>query len=633
MGRLQRRDLQLPRAAGRARGARPPLPHPQRHRGHRPRLRGSGATTAFRRFNGQWAVALWDADDAHAGAGARSVRRAAALRLRARRPPLLRQRGQGDLRRRSGDCRARSIRSASTRSSRSGRTVRAADRVRRASSELEPGARPRLRATARVADACGVRRRRIPATPATSFTGSLDDAVDAVRDGARARDQPAHAARRRAGRQLSVRRARQLARRGARPARQGRAVHDLLAALRGRRVRRDRASSGRWPSASAATTTRSWCRARDIARVFPDVIASHRAADPADRAGAALPAVEAGARRRHQGRADRRRRRRDVRRLRPVPRGQGAPLLGPRSRSRRGGRGCSSGSTPYLARSPVSQRAMARQFFGQRPRARSASPASATTRAGARRAALQAAVLARAARRARRGATCATTLLGRPAARRSARWTPLAQDQYLEVRTLLSGYLLSSQGDRMLMAHSVEGRFPFLDRNVAALAESLPPAYKLRVLDEKHVLKRAARDLVPARDPGAARSSRIARPMRCRSPARGAPSGSTRSPARAVARGRRLRARTPARSCSAKCRARAAAGQFSNADNMAVVGMLSTQLVYDQFIRRQPEAGPRVPMRTQVDLLAGEGEALVPEPRVVRQPTLATAGWPAACRR
>src|SRR4029434_49217 len=76
-------------------------------------------------------------------------------------------------------------------------------------------------------------------------------------------------------------------------------------------------------------------------------------------------------------------------------------------------------------------------------------------------------------------------------------WSPLAQDQYLEVRTLLAGYLLSSQGDRMLMAHSVEGRFPFLDRNVAALAESLPPSYKLRVLDEKHVLKRMGAGILP----------------------------------------------------------------------------------------------------------------------------------------
>ena len=61
----------------------------------------------------------------------------------------------------------------------------------------------------------------------------------------------------------------------------------------------------------------------------------------------------------------------------------------------------------------------------------------------------------------------------------------------------LPGYILSSQGDRMLMAHSVEGRFPFLDRHVGALADSLPASYKLRVLDEKHVLKKAARGLVP----------------------------------------------------------------------------------------------------------------------------------------
>ena len=54
------------------------------------------------------------------------------------------------------------------------------------------------------------------------------------------------------------------------------------------------------------------------------------------------------------------------------------------------------------------------------------------------------------------------------------RWSPLAQDQYFELRTLLAGYLLGSQGDRMLMAHSVEGRFPFLDRDVVELGCALP---------------------------------------------------------------------------------------------------------------------------------------------------------------
>src|SRR5262249_13406934 len=102
------------------------------------------------------------------------------------------------------------------------------------------------------------------------------------------------------------------------------------------------------------------------------------------------------------------------------------------------------------------------------------------------------------------GAPLKSTVAGRDAVaefldtlpREFERWSHLAQDQYIEVRTLLSGYLLSSQGDRMLMANSVEGRFPFLDKDVVALADSLPPNYKLRVLDEKHVVKRAARDLV-----------------------------------------------------------------------------------------------------------------------------------------
>ncbi|AKT39952.1 asparagine synthase (glutamine-hydrolyzing) [Chondromyces crocatus] len=77
------------------------------------------------------------------------------------------------------------------------------------------------------------------------------------------------------------------------------------------------------------------------------------------------------------------------------------------------------------------------------------------------------------------------------------RWSPLARAQYLEIVTLLSGYLLSSQGERMMMANSVEGRFPFLDPRVMDVADALPDALKLRVLDEKHVLKQAMRDILP----------------------------------------------------------------------------------------------------------------------------------------
>ena len=47
--------------------------------------------------------------------------------------------------------------------------------------------------------------------------------------------------------------------------------------------------------------------------------------------------------------------------------------------------------------------------------------------------------------------------------------------QYLEAAYLLPGYILSSQGDRVAMAHAVEGRFPFLDHRAAELAAAVPP--------------------------------------------------------------------------------------------------------------------------------------------------------------
>ena len=76
-------------------------------------------------------------------------------------------------------------------------------------------------------------------------------------------------------------------------------------------------------------------------------------------------------------------------------------------------------------------------------------------------------------------------------------WDPFCQAQYLETRYLMPGYILSSQGDRMGMAHGIEGRFPFLDHRVAALATRIPPRLKMKVLDEKYLLKRAAADLIP----------------------------------------------------------------------------------------------------------------------------------------
>ena len=68
----------------------------------------------------------------------------------------------------------------------------------------------------------------------------------------------------------------------------------------------------------------------------------------------------------------------------------------------------------------------------------------------------------------------------------------------MKMKTLLSGYLLSSQGDRMMMGNSVEGRFPFLDYRVIEFASKVPPHFKMRGLNEKYILKRTYRNLLPA---------------------------------------------------------------------------------------------------------------------------------------
>ncbi len=165
-----------------------------------------------------------------------------------------------------------------------------------------------------------------------------------------------------------------------------------------------------------------------------------------------------------------------------------------------------------------------------------------------------------------------------------AGWDGMSQAQYLEATMLLPGYILSSQGDRMSMAHSVEGRFPFLDHRVIEFAVRLPPQLRMKALNEKYLLKRAAGHLVPE-----SVSKRPKQPYR-------APdahslfdpqSGRARcdfiddllSPSRlrnsglfdAVAVG--------------KLAEKARTGKVIGArDNMALVGILSTQLLIHQFI-------------------------------------------------
>ncbi|MGZ5016463.1 MAG: asparagine synthase (glutamine-hydrolyzing), partial [Methylobacter sp.] len=77
------------------------------------------------------------------------------------------------------------------------------------------------------------------------------------------------------------------------------------------------------------------------------------------------------------------------------------------------------------------------------------------------------------------------------------RWHSFNRAQYLEAKTLMGDYLLCSQGDRMLMSNSVEGRFPFLDHRVIEFANRLNPRLKMRALNEKYLFKQAMKNQLP----------------------------------------------------------------------------------------------------------------------------------------
>jgi asparagine synthase (glutamine-hydrolysing) len=75
---------------------------------------------------------------------------------------------------------------------------------------------------------------------------------------------------------------------------------------------------------------------------------------------------------------------------------------------------------------------------------------------------------------------------------------PVNQSLYLWSKSGLPNYILAVLGDRMEMAHSVEGRVPFLDHHVVELVRDLPMAQKIRGMTEKYVLREAARPVLSA---------------------------------------------------------------------------------------------------------------------------------------
>jgi asparagine synthase (glutamine-hydrolysing) len=165
-------------------------------------------------------------------------------------------------------------------------------------------------------------------------------------------------------------------------------------------------------------------------------------------------------------------------------------------------------------------------------------------------------------------------------------WDPLSRAQYTESSIFLTNYLLSSQGDRMAMAHAVEGRFPFLDYRVVEFAAQVPPWFRLRGLKDKYILRKAAAGSIPpdlANRPKHPYRAPISRCFFGDSPPPYVDEllseGCLRQkgyfhPAKVTRLGGKIR--------------RQEGHLLSERENMAILGVLSTQILDDLFISRTP---------------------------------------------
>jgi asparagine synthase (glutamine-hydrolysing) len=164
---------------------------------------------------------------------------------------------------------------------------------------------------------------------------------------------------------------------------------------------------------------------------------------------------------------------------------------------------------------------------------------------------------------------------------------PLARAQVLEMEHFLSTYLLSSQGDRVAMASSLETRMPFLDFRVVELGMRLPPNWKIRALREKHILKEAAKGVLPEQV-----RTRAKRPYRA--PIREALAVGGSEWVRELLSEESLRRAgcfdaKKVGHLLARCEG---GGGANETQDMALVGIVTTQLLHRQFVERSSPADP-----------------------------------------
>jgi asparagine synthase (glutamine-hydrolysing) len=188
------------------------------------------------------------------------------------------------------------------------------------------------------------------------------------------------------------------------------------------------------------------------------------------------------------------------------------------------------------------------------------------------------------------------------------RLSPLSKAQYVEITTFFEGYLLHDQGDRMLMGHSIEGRFPYLDYRVAEFAARLPDSLRLRGLREKYVLRRTMSRYLPSEI-----LMREKQPYRA--PIAQALAASARSDyPRELLTSARMDAAgllNPSRVLRLVRKFETTGGiGVSETDEMGFVASLTLMLLDDRFIENPRVAAPLVPGRVVV------GDELVTGPRL-----------------
>ena len=169
----------------------------------------------------------------------------------------------------------------------------------------------------------------------------------------------------------------------------------------------------------------------------------------------------------------------------------------------------------------------------------------------------------------------------------------LTKAQFIELNLFMSGYLLSSQGDRMGMANSIEGRYPFLDHRVIEFCMKLHPDLKLNGLNEKYLLKKMMKGRLPEQILNRSKQAYRA-PIRSLFASDELPEYLKTMLSESNIKKFGIFNEDYVSQLLTKMKSK---NQVSEIDNMAITAILSTQILYDLFINQS------MPKLTEKDLV------------------------------